>query len=70
MAKQVSDWERFTQLTLNKKLQELKQKEKECEALKQTIKSLEERLEENKETINTLCRQIPTLVCNQYIHHA
>lgn len=70
MAKQVSDWERFTQLTLNKKLKELKLKEKECEDLKRTIDSLNERLEENKETINTLCRQISTLVCNQYIHHA
>lgn len=70
MAKQITDWERLTQLALNKKLDELKQKEKECEDLKKTIASLNERLEENKETINTLCRQISTLVCNQYIHHA
>ena len=66
----VSDWERLTQLSLNKKIQELKQKEKEIQELENTIEALNSRLEENKETINLLCRQISSLVCNQYIHHA
>jgi predicted RNase H-like nuclease (RuvC/YqgF family) len=66
----VSDWERLTQLSLNKKIQELKQKEKEIQELENTIEALNNRLEENKETINLLCRQISSLVCNQHIHHA
>ena len=66
----VSDWERLTQLSLNKKIMELKQKEKEIQELEDTIEALNSRLEENKETINLLCRQISSLVCNQYIHHA
>lgn len=66
----VSDWERLTQLSLNKKIQELKQKEKEIQELEKTIEALKDRLEENKEMINLLCRQISSLVCNQHIHHA
>ena len=66
----VSDWERLTQLSLNKKIQELKQKEKEIQELEDTIEALNTKLEENKETINLLCRQISSLVCNQHIHHA
>ena len=66
----VSDWERLTQLSLNKKIQELKQKEKEIQELENTIEALNTKLEENKETINLLCRQISSLVCNQHIHHA
>ena len=66
----VSDWERLTQLSLNKKIQELKQKEKEIQELEKIIEALNDRLEENKEIINLLCRQISSLVCNQHIHHA
>ena len=49
---------------------ELKQKEKEIQELENTIEALNMRLEENKETINLLCRQISSLVCNQHICHA
>lgn len=70
MIKHISDWERLTQLTLNKKLKELKQKEKDNEELTKTIEILELRLKENEQTIDLLCRQISTLVCNQHIHHA
>ena len=66
----VSDWERLTQLSLNKKIQELKQKEKEIQELENTIEALNMRLKENKETIDLLCRQISSLVCNKHIHHA
>lgn len=66
----VSDWERLTQLSLNKKIQELKQKEKEIQELENTIEALNQRLKENNETIDLLCRQISSLVCNQHIHHA
>ena len=68
--KTISDSERLTQLSLNKKIQELKQKEKEIQELEDTIEALNSRLEENKETINLLCRQISSLVCNQHICHA
>jgi predicted RNase H-like nuclease (RuvC/YqgF family) len=68
--KTISDSERLTQLSLNKKIQELKQKEKEIQELVNTIEALNTKLEENKETINILCRQISSLVCNQHIHHA
>ena len=68
--KTISDSERLTQLSLNKKIQELKQKEKEIQELENTIEALNMRLEENKETINILCRQISSLVCNQHIRHA
>ena len=70
MTRTISDWERLTQLSLNKKIQELKQKEKEIQELENTIEALNKKLEENKETINILCRQISSLVCNQHIHHA
>ena len=49
---------------------ELKQKEKEIQELEDTIEALNSRLEENKEIINLLCRQISSLVCNQHIRHA
>ena len=68
--KHVSDWERFTQITLNKKLKELKQKEKEVDELRKTIETLEYRLRDNENTIDILCRQISSLVCNQHIRHA
>ena len=68
--KTISDSERLTQLSLNKKLQELKQKEKDNEELRKTIETLEYKLKENEDTINLLCRQISSLVCNQHIHHA
>lgn len=70
MTKHVSDWERFTQITLNRKLKELKQKEKEVDELRKTIETLEYRLRDNENTINILCRQISSLVCNQHIRHA
>lgn len=70
MTRTISDSERLTQLSLNKKIQELKQKEKELKELQDTIDTLNMRLEENKETINILCRQISSLVCNQHICHA
>lgn len=66
----VSDWERLTQLSLNKKIRELKQKEKELQELESTIEALNKRLKEDEETINLLCRQISSLVCNQHIRHA
>lgn len=70
MTRTISDSERLTQLSLNKKIRELKQKEKDVEELEKTIETLNQRLRENNETIDILCRQISTLVCNQHIHHA
>ena len=41
MTRTISDWERLTQLSLNKKIQELKEKEKEIQELENTIESSE-----------------------------
>lgn len=70
MTRTISDSERLTQLSLNKKIMELKQKEKELQGLQDTIEILNRKLKENEETIDLLCRQISSLVCNQHICHA
>ena len=66
--KHITDSERLTQLTLNRKYTELAQKDKEIERLNGIIKSLELQKKEDKETINQLCRQISSLFLNKTIH--
>ena len=70
MPRTISDSERLVIAKLNRTETELKQKEKEIQELENTIEALNSRLEENKETIDLLCRQISSLVCNQHICHA
>ena len=68
MTKQITDSERLTQLTLNRKYQELEEKDREIKQLKREIDALKIQLRENKETINQLCVQISSLILNQKIH--
>lgn len=68
MAKQITDSERLTQLTLNRKYQELEEKDREIRQLKREIDALKIQHREDKETINQLCVQISSLILNQKIH--
>lgn len=68
MTKQISDSERLTQMTLNRKYQELEEKDRQIKQLTREIDSLRLQVKEDKETINTLCRQISSLLLKKPIH--
>lgn len=68
MPKQISDSERLTQMTLNRKYQELEEKDRQIKQLTREIDSLRLQVKEDKETINTLCRQISSLLLKKPIH--
>lgn len=68
MTKQISDSERLTQMTLNRKYQELEEKDRQIKQLTREIDSLKLQVKEDKETINTLCRQISSLLLKKPIH--
>ena len=65
MTKQITDSERLTQLTLNRKYMELEEKEKQITQLRRELEALRLQLREDKETINQLCRQISSLLLKQ-----
>lgn len=65
MTKQITDSERLTQLTLNRKYMELEEKEKQIIQLRRELEALRLQLREDKETINQLCRQISSLLLKQ-----
>lgn len=68
MTKQISDSERLTQMTLNRKYLELEEKDRQIKQLTREIDSLKLQVKEDKETINTLCRQISSLLLKKPIH--
>lgn len=68
MPKQITDSERLTQMTLNRKYQELEEKDRQIKQLTREIDSLRLQVKEDKETINTLCRQISSLPLKKPIH--
>ena len=68
MTKQISDSERLTQMTLNRKYLELEEKDRQIKQLTREIESLRLQVKEDKETINTLCRQISSLLLKKPIH--
>lgn len=68
MPKQISDSERLTQMTLNRKYLELEEKDRQIKQLTREIDSLRLQIKEDKETINTLCRQISSLLLKKPIH--
>ncbi len=68
MPKQITDSERLTQMTLNRKYQELEEKDRQIKQLTREIDSLRLQVKEDKETINTLCRQISSLLLKKPIH--
>lgn len=68
MPKQITDSERLTQMTLNRKYQELEEKDRQIKQLTREIDSLKLQVKEDKETINTLCRQISSLLLKKPIH--
>ena len=65
MTKHISDSERLLQATLNRKYLELEQKDKEIKQLQREKDVLLSQKNEDKETINQLCRQISYLLLNQ-----
>ena len=68
MPKQITDSERLTQMTLNRKYQELEEKDRQIKQLTREIDYLRLQVKEDKETINTLCRQISSLLLKKPIH--
>ena len=67
MTKHISDSERLLQATLNRKILELEQKDKEIKQLQREKDVLLSQKNEDKETINQLCRQISYLLLNKTI---
>lgn len=67
MTKHISDSERLLQATLNRKYLELEQKDKEIKQLQREKDVLLSQRNEDKETINQLCRQISYLLLNKTI---
>lgn len=65
MTKHISDSERLLQSTLNRKYLELEQKDKEIKQLQREKDVLLSQKNEDKETINQLCRQISYLLLKQ-----
>ena len=61
MAKQITESEKLVQLTLNRKYQELEQKEKEIKELNRQVEVLQLQLKEYKDTISSLCIQLNRL---------
>jgi len=68
MTKHLSDSERLTQMTLNRKYLELEQKDKEIKQLRRLLDCKDIQIREYKNSIKTLCSQIHDLVFNQKIH--
>ena len=68
MTKHITDSERLTQMTLNRKYTELEEKDKQIAQLTRELDCLKLQIREDKETINTLCRQISSLLLNKTIN--
>lgn len=68
MTKQITDSERLLQMTLNRKYIELEEKDREIKQLLREKEALLAQVRENKETINTLCRQVSSLLLNKTIN--
>ena len=62
--KHLSDSERLTQLTLNRKYMELEEKDRVIERLQRENGCLKLQIAEQKETISNLCNQISRLFLN------
>lgn len=68
MTKQVTDSERLLQMTLNRKYTELEEKNRQIKQLQRENDALKSQIRDNKETINTLCRQVSSLLLNKTIN--
>ena len=68
MAKQITDSERLTQMTLNRKYLELEEKEREIKQLRRLLDCKDVQIREYKNSIKTLCTQIHDLIFNKRIH--
>lgn len=68
MTKQITDSERLLQMTLNRKYTELEEKDRQIKQLQREKEALLSQVREHKETINTLCRQISSLLLNKTIN--
>ena len=65
MTRTISDWEKLTQLALNKKYLELEEKDKEIQKLQRELYVLQMQIDEYKETISQLCVQMNHLFLKQ-----
>lgn len=68
MTRTISDSERLTQATLNRKYMELEQKDKEIAKLKRLLECKDIQIREYKDSIKTLCSQIHDLTFNHCSH--
>ena len=66
--KHITDSERLTQATLNRKYIEIEQKDREIERLNRIIECKNIQIKEYKNSVRTLCDQIHDLVFNR-LHH-
>lgn len=68
MTKHITDSERLTQMTLNRKYMELEEKEREIKRLNTLLSCKDVQIREYQNSVKTLCRQINDLVLNQCNH--
>ena len=68
MTKQVSDWERLMQATLNRKYMELEEKERVIRNYQAQLRAMSQHISELKLTNKQLCRQVQYLILKQTSH--
>jgi len=65
MTRTISDWEKLTQMALNRKYMELEQKDKQIQKLEREIDCLKLQIQEYRETVSQLCVQMNHLFLKQ-----
>lgn len=68
MTRTISDSERLTQMTLNRKYMELEDKEREIKQLRRLLAAKEIQINEYKNSIKILCNQVHDLIFNHCNH--
>lgn len=68
MTRTISDSERLTQMTLNRKYMELEDKEREIKQLRRLLAAKEIQINEYKNSIKILCNQVHDLTFNHCNH--
>lgn len=68
MPRTISDSERLTQMTLNRKYMELEDKEREIKQLRRLLAAKEIQINEYKNSIKILCNQVHDLTFNHCNH--
>lgn len=68
MTRTISDSERLTQMTLNRKYMELEDREREIKQLRRLLAAKEIQINEYKNSIKILCNQVHDLTFNHCNH--